>query len=265
MFGGKKKTVATTTVTAEAGAENVDRKGRVLLKDVSISVGPKSTTTIPNPSDHTVTETTFEPSETEADDDDVDLPVQVGNTFTTTTTTTTTVTTNDGPAAACYLLYEPDSSGRLVEHYSMTPVEGAIGKWIPGVDKKIAPFKLKRNAGRNVLIGSCSAGVQGRRNYCNGWCQFVKSAYVQNGHVQLWDPTGKGMMVDVYLYLDSDGKGGDSKGQTVKIEQGGPPVSTDKLLAVACLPKTTTFFEHMTVPLNKWLQDARDHGYSTKI
>mmetsp|Transcript_56000 Transcript_56000/g.135488 ORF Transcript_56000/g.135488 Transcript_56000/m.135488 type:complete len:225 (-) Transcript_56000:4527-5201(-) len=169
---------------------------------------------------------------------------------------------DDGPA--CYLVYEPDSSGRLVENYSLTKVDGAIGKWTPGVGKKIAPFKLKHNVGRNVLIGQCSAGVQGRKNYCNGWCQFVKSAFVMNGgSVQLWDPSvgRKGLSVDVYLYFDTN----DPKDQTVKVEQGGQPIPTTKVLAVACLPKNTDFFEHITVPLSKWLQEARDHGYSTKI
>jgi hypothetical protein len=64
--------------------------------------------------------------------------------------------------AACYLVYEPDSSGRLVEYYSMTHVPNAVGKWLPGGNKKIANFKMTRNAGRNVLIGNCSAGVQVR-------------------------------------------------------------------------------------------------------
>mmetsp|Transcript_56002 Transcript_56002/g.135496 ORF Transcript_56002/g.135496 Transcript_56002/m.135496 type:complete len:346 (-) Transcript_56002:4614-5651(-) len=169
---------------------------------------------------------------------------------------------DEGPA--CYLVYEPDSSGRLVEHYSLAKVGGAVGKWTPGPGKKIASFKLKRNVGRNVLIGQCSAGVQGRKNYCNGWCQFVKSAFVMNGgSVQLWDPSEglKGLAVDVYMYFDTN----DPKDQTVKVEQGGQPIPTTKLLAVACLPKNTDFFEHMTVPLSKWLQEARDHGYSTKI
>ncbi|KAL3903171.1 MAG: hypothetical protein SGARI_005495, partial [Bacillariaceae sp.] len=60
---------------------------------------------------------------------------------------------------ACNLVYEPDSSGRLVEHYSTKPLEGmaAVGRWTAGESKKIAGFKFKRNAGRNVLQGSCSA------------------------------------------------------------------------------------------------------------
>jgi hypothetical protein len=81
-----------------------------------------------------------------------------------------------------------------------------------------------------------------------------------NGSVQLWDPTGKGMMVDVYLYYDDKRP----THQTIRLEQG-VAYSTDSLLAVACIPKSTTFFEGMTVDLFKWLSDARDHGYSTEI
>jgi Immune Mapped Protein 2 (IMP2) N-terminal domain len=191
---------------------------------------------------------------------------------------------------ACYLVYEPDSSGRLVEHYSTTPVQNAVGRWVAGGGKKIAKFKLTRNAGRNVLIGNCSAGVQvsmqflvagksssqlidqvltltlllaswqGRKNYCNGWCQFVKSAKIMNGKVLLWDPTGKGMTVDVFFYYDDKR----STHQTIRLEQG-VAYSTDKLVAVACMPKSTPFFEGMAVDLLKWLSDARDHGYSTEI
>merc|ERR1712194_616468 len=44
---------------------------------------------------------------------------------------------------ACYLLYDPDSSGQLVEHYVKSSVDFAIGRWIPGSGKKIAGFKFK--------------------------------------------------------------------------------------------------------------------------
>ena len=165
---------------------------------------------------------------------------------------------------ACNLVYEPDSSGRLVEHYSTKPLEGmaAVGRWTAGEGKKIAGFKFKRNAGRNVLIGSCSAGVQGRRNYCSGWCQFVKSAYIQKGDVTIYDiPTGlKAMPVDVYLYYDDNRPGY----QSVKLTPG-KPATTENLLAVACIPKNTGFYENMTAPLLKWLQDGNNHGYSSKI
>lgn len=165
---------------------------------------------------------------------------------------------------ACNLVYEPDSSGRLVEHYSTEPLEGvaAVGRWTAGASKKIALFKFKRNAGRNVLIGNCSAGVQGRKNYCSGWCQFVKSAKILNGDVTIYDvPSGlKAMPVDVYLYYDDNRPGY----QSVKLIPG-KPHTTDNLLAVACIPKNTQFYENMTVDLLKWLQDGSSHGYSSKI
>lgn len=163
---------------------------------------------------------------------------------------------------ACYLLYEPDSSGRLVEHYSYAPVEGAIGRWVPGPSKKIAGFKFKRNLGRNVLIGNCSAGVQGRKNYCSGWCQFVRSAKGLDGEVMLWDPSGgaKGLMVDVYFYFQDSR----SMHQTARLEQG-KALSTDNLLAVCCIPKNTPFFEGMAVDILKWLADGGNYGYSSKM
>ena len=165
---------------------------------------------------------------------------------------------------ACYLVYEPDSSGRIVEHYSMQPIEGAIGRWAPGADtkKKIAGFKFKRNLGKNVLIGNCSAGVQGRKNYCSGWCQFVRSAFMMDAEVMLWDPLAgnKGMAVDTYLYYN------DSRPthQTQRMQEG-VPYTTDKLLAVSCIPKNTPFYEGMAVDLLKWLGDGSSYGYSSKM
>jgi hypothetical protein len=164
---------------------------------------------------------------------------------------------------ACNLCYEPDSSGRLVEHFSTHELQGMaiVGRWTPGTGKKIAGFKFKRNAGRNVLIGSCSAGVQGRRNYCNGFCQFVKSAKLMNGDVTLYDvPTGyKAMPVDVYLYYDDNRTGH----QTVKLIPG-KAYATEGVLAVGCLPKGARFYERETVDLLKWLHDAESKGYSSK-
>jgi len=164
---------------------------------------------------------------------------------------------------ACNLCYEPDSSGRLVEHYSTHELQGMaiVGRWTPGVNKKIAGFKFKRNVGRNVLIGNCSAGVLGRRNYCNGFCQFVKSAKLLKGSVTLYDvPTGfKAMPVDVYLYYDDNRTGH----QTVKLVPG-ESYTTEGVLAVGCLPKGAPFYERETVDLLKWLHDAESHGYSSK-
>jgi hypothetical protein len=163
---------------------------------------------------------------------------------------------------ACYLAYDPDSSGQLVEHYCKTPVDFAIGRWIPGSEKKIAGFKFKRNVGRNVLIGNCSGGVQGRKNFYSGWCQFVRSAKNMKGEVILWDPAvgHKGLKVDVYLYYDDYRP----YHQTVRMEEG-TTYTTDKIVAVSCLPKETPFFESMTVDLLLWLAKGSKHGYSTKM
>lgn len=164
---------------------------------------------------------------------------------------------------ACNLVYEPDSSGRLVEHYNTHELQGmaTVGRWTPGTGKKIAGFKFKRNLGRNVLIGNCSAGVLGRKNYCNGFCQFVKQAKLMKGDVTLYDiPTGfKAMPVDVYLYYDDNRPGH----QTVKLIPG-KSYTTENMLAVGCVPKNTRFYESETVDLFKWLHDAESHGYSSK-
>ena len=162
---------------------------------------------------------------------------------------------------ACYLVYEPDSSGRLVEHFSKTPIANAIGRWTPTMGKpKIATFKFKQNLGKNILIGNCAAGVQGRKNYASGWCQYVRSAKIMKAEIILWDPVSKGLPVDVYLYTDNPS----SAHQTVKLVQG-VPARTDNVLAVACIPKHTRFYSGMVVDMLKWLADGSTYGASSKF
>ena len=103
---------------------------------------------------------------------------------------------------ACYLVYEPGSSGKLILHYSETSLDHAIGKWVPGPGKKIQGFKVTQNSGRSDLIGNCAGGVSGRKNYCSGWCQFVRSAKALNGTLTLLEETGTGLPVDVYFYFN---------------------------------------------------------------
>ena len=169
-------------------------------------------------------------------------------------------TANEQPA--CYLVYDPDSSGQLVEYYCKTPIEFAIGRWIPGNQKKIAGFKFKRNHGRNVLIGNCSGGVQGRKNFYSGWCQFVRSAKNMHGDVTLWDTAEgrKGLNVDVCLYYNDNRP----THQTVRMEEG-KKYTTKNMIAVACLPKGTPFFDNMTADLLLWLAEGSKHGYSSKM
>ena len=165
------------------------------------------------------------------------------------------------PGPACYLIYEPDSSGRLVLHYSKTPLEHAIGMWTPGAGKQISGFKFKQNLGRSVLIGSCSSGVQGRKNYCSGWCQFVRAARLQAGQVTIWDPTSKGLPVDIWLYNDTNKTNLDQSHKLVL----GEATDVSTILAVACLPKNTDFYANLTVDLHKWMADGNSLGAVSKF
>ncbi|CAJ1931089.1 unnamed protein product [Cylindrotheca closterium] len=163
---------------------------------------------------------------------------------------------------ACYLVYEPDSSGRLVEHYSKTAIEGAIGRWTPGKDKKIAGFKFTQNHGKVILIGNCSGGVAGRKAYCAGWNQFVKSAKLNKGEIMFWEPLEgvKGLPVDVWLYTDDNRPGF----QSMKLETG-VAVTLDKMQGVATLPKDSDFYEGVQIDLFKWLDDGNSKGASIKF
>lgn len=168
--------------------------------------------------------------------------------------------------SACYLVYEADSSGRLVEIYSKTPIENAIGMWIPGPGHSLPDFKFTQGQngnGRNVLIGNCAAGTVGRKNYASGWCSFIRSAQLKNGIVTLVDPMEghKGLLVDVYVYNSPN-----EKDETVLL-QAFRPAPVGNALAVACMPRNSRFlFLGISgIPLNKWLEDGRKHGTSTKL
>jgi hypothetical protein len=165
----------------------------------------------------------------------------------------------DSTDGACYLIYEPASSGQLVVHYSKTRIEHAIGMWTPGPGHKITGFKFKQNLGKSVLIGSCASGVQGRKNYCSGWCQFVRAAMILDGTVTLWDPVSKGLKVDVWIYRDK----ADAANQSVKLPQG-VPIKIGNIAGIACIPKHTPFYDGMGVDILKWLADAGNVGASSR-
>ena len=67
-------------------------------------------------------------------------------------------------------------------------------------------------------------------------------------------------MVDVYLYTTSKSP----TDQTVKLQRG-VPVTTDNVLAVACIPKGTGFYEGLTTDILKWLADGSTAGASSKF
>ena len=167
------------------------------------------------------------------------------------------------PSLSFITVYEPESSGRLIEQFSKTPVEGAIGRWVPAHGKKIAGFKFKNNNGKSVLIGNCSAGVQGRKNYCSGWNQFVRHAKIQDGEVMLWDPVEgvKGLPVDVWIYTNDSRPGYQSQ----KLGRGVSKSINDSTLAVSTIPKNTDFFEGISVDILKWLSEGSNSGASSKF
>lgn len=161
-----------------------------------------------------------------------------------------------------FLVYGPDSSGRLVEHYSKTPIEGALGRWVPGKEKKIAEFKFKQNLGKVVLIGNCSGGLAGRKAYCSGWNQFVKNAKLNKGEIIFWEPQkdAKGLQVDIWFYTDDSRPGF----QSIKLDEG-VSIGVDKMLAVSTMPKSTQFYEGVVIDMFKWLDVGNNHGASTKF
>ena len=111
---------------------------------------------------------------------------------------------NLGPEG-CYLVYEPDSGGRLMIVYSHGYVPmNAVGFWCAGEGKAIQDFKFKQNCGRSELIKGIAGGDSNRRKYFVGWCQFIKMAKAMNGRVIKFPNAIQGVEVDVYGYRQSD-------------------------------------------------------------
>ena len=111
---------------------------------------------------------------------------------------------NLGPEG-CYLVYEPDSGGRLMIVYSHGYVPmNAVGFWCCGEGKRIQGFKFKQNCGRSELIKGIAGGDSNRRKYFVGWCQFIKMAKAMQGRVIKFPNAIQGVEVDVYGYRQSD-------------------------------------------------------------
>jgi hypothetical protein len=104
----------------------------------------------------------------------------------------------DGPEG-CYLIYESDSGGKLMLHYSRGPVpENAVGFWCAGQGESIQGFKFVAKGGRSELIKGIAGGDSNRRKYFSGWCQFIKLAHQKKGRVIKFPNSHQGVEVDVY-------------------------------------------------------------------
>lgn len=154
----------------------------------------------------------------------------------------------------CYLVYESDSSGKLMLYYSKTKVANAIGFWKPGQGKKIQVFKFKKNQGRSELAKGCSGGVAGRKMYYSGWLQFIKLAKLMNGTVVNTPLDGVGLNVDLYAYR---GQG------PIKFEEN-IPFETIDIEAIACVPKDSDVFEDISkIDMIRFLDLSNQIGSST--
>jgi Immune Mapped Protein 2 (IMP2) N-terminal domain len=172
--------------------------------------------------------------------------------------------TADGPKdeLGCYLIYDADGC-KLIQHYSKKYVPGAIGFYSPGPGQKIPGFKFTSNQGRAELIGNCSGGVVGRKNYYSGWCQFVRAAKAMQGNLRIYPRYDgqPGLDVDLYTYAKNPQPG---LYQTEKIQ-----VNTmwpmENFDAVACLPKHAEFFEGLTMDLTRWVEEGSKIGATIQV
>jgi hypothetical protein len=170
----------------------------------------------------------------------------------------------------CYLYYD-DTSGKLKLVYSETTVDNAIGFYS---SRSIPGHKYRKNFGRADLMGGCFAGVQGRKNYYSGLCQFIRAArsaikaeeeVFGDTQGQLWifprSNADAGINFDIYVY--------DSMAEYHTIKLPLNKALQEEILdvdAVTCLPKHSDVFEEVKkMALNVWLVRANNVGATVRF
>lgn len=175
-----------------------------------------------------------------------------------------------GSKEGCYLYYD-SSSAKLKLQYASTPYPNALGFYS---SPSIPSFKFRKNFGRAELIGNCASGVQGRKNYYSGWCQFIRAARSdfkaeeqEFGEIsgELWifprNEDLQGLDVDMYVYDAM------ASYQTIPLSENVP--LRKEILdadAITCLPKHSDVFEEVKqMELNVWLVRANNVGATTRF
>lgn len=173
----------------------------------------------------------------------------------------------------CYLLYDADSC-KLKLQYSATPVRHAIGFYCAGEGYTIRGFKFTKNFGRADLVSDCAGGINGRKNYYSGWCQFIRAAKALNGPMWIYPRTEgqAGLDVDIHVYykepadVEESVEGLHLDGQnSVKLEEG-VECNISHIDGVACLPKHADFFAELkTVDMNRWMTEGNTLGTTSRF
>jgi hypothetical protein len=117
------------------------------------------------------------------------------------------VMTEEATQDGCYLIYDSASGGTLVLHYSHEEIpENAVGFWAPGHGKLIRDFKFKGKGGYSELIRGIVGGVQNRKKYLSGWCQFIQLAKSLKGSVKKYPNPTQGLKVTIYGFIKEGSK-----------------------------------------------------------
>eukprot|EP00978_Attheya_sp_CCMP212_P032656 scaffold128551_cov45-Attheya_sp.AAC.1 len=160
----------------------------------------------------------------------------------------------------CYLVYESDSSGKLMLYYSKDGTLGPdvappIGFWCVGGTKKIQGFKFSQNGGRQELIRGIMGGDANRRKYFSGWAQFVKAAKAMQGSVRCFplEEGQAGVAIDVWGFAEASPK-------PIKLNEG-DAMDVSQLDAVAILPKGNDIYIGInTMNMNNFITRANTSG-----
>jgi len=158
----------------------------------------------------------------------------------------------------CYLLYESNSGGQLVLHYSKGIVpDNAVGFFLCGEGNKIQDFKFN-GGGRSVLIKGIAGGDANRRKYFGGWSQFLKLAKAKKGKIIQFSPQ-QGVPVDIYGFVSA-------KSQPELIPSTARLVDISEYDAVAVMPRHAVFLEGVKrIGVSVFLEKGNIAGASTTL
>jgi hypothetical protein len=150
----------------------------------------------------------------------------------------------------CYLVFTPASGGALIAHWSETAVPDAWAFFYPRAN--VAGFKFKQNSGRVELIRGIAVG---KIKVFNGWGQFFKLAYDNDGIVRV--NARDDVMEDIWFL---------GPNQTVGAVTTGQWFEAKKMAVVGIIPHhNQSFVGVMKTDENRFIDTAKGAlGYAWK-
>ena len=152
---------------------------------------------------------------------------------------------------ACYLVFTEASGGAFINHWSETPVEGALASFVP--EKPVAKFKYTSNGGRSELCRG--VGGPNKKAFYKGWASFIRTAY---GHKAVFTLIDNLPASPVAIFLC------ENNSSVFKVDMKSPRKLTG-ILALAVTHKLATGFNVITMPPRLFISIGEKEGASCPL